>query len=233
MLIQRFIISEGNYISELIQEGLAIFLFPRREPCDPFGVKALTSLFENPLIQQVTQNQLVTVYERMFEFVLTTVLDYITVVFTDDPDIHPNLDSQIAVLQSIKHVLETLNNKIMIREGNTVRDSITSDLIKVSRSIRSSEIQLLKKIFIFLREQQTNQSVDIQYIIKQMSTLLVRLFGVIPKAAHMKEFFSFLREIFYHNKIMDEVDVNLAEDVLKILNHSIHFKNKIQVFSYG
>ena len=49
----------------------------------------------------------------------------------------------------------------------------------------------------------------------------------------MKEFFSFLREIFYHNQIMDEVDVNLAEDVLKILNHSIHFKNKIQIFNFG
>ena len=68
---------------------------------------------------------------------------------------------------------------------------------------------------------------DIQYIIKQMQTLLIRLFGVIPKAIHMKEFFSLLREIFYHNQIMDEVDVNLAEDVLKILNHAIHFKNKV------
>lgn len=28
--------------------------------------------------------------------------------------------------------------------------------------------------------------------------------------------------------MMDEVDVNLAEDVLKILNHSINFKNKTQ-----
>lgn len=98
MLIQRFIISEGNYIGELILEGLTIFLFPRREPCDPFGVKALNSLFENPLIQQVTQNQLVTVYERMFEFVLTTVLDYTSLVFTDDPESHPNSDSQVAVL---------------------------------------------------------------------------------------------------------------------------------------
>ena len=87
----------------------------------------------------------------------------------------------------------------MVREGNSVRESITSDLIKLQRSIRPSEIQLLKKIFIFLREQQTTQSVDIQYIIKQMSTLLIRLFGVLPKAIHMREFFSFLREIFYHN----------------------------------
>lgn len=96
-------------------------------------------------------------------------------------------------------VLETLNNKIIVKEGNTVRESITSELIKLQRSIRPTEIQLLKKIFIFLREQQTTQTVDIQYIIKQMTTLLIRLFGVIPKAIHMREFFSFLREIFYHN----------------------------------
>jgi len=96
-------------------------------------------------------------------------------------------------------VLETLNNKIIVKEGNTVRESITSELIKLQRSIRPTEIHLLKKIFIFLREQQTTQTVDIQYIIKQMTTLLIRLFGVIPKAIHMREFFSFLREIFYHN----------------------------------
>ena len=66
-----------------------------------------------------------------------------------------------------------------------------------------------------------------------MSTLLIRLFGVIPKAIHMREFFSFLREIFYHNKMMDDVDVNLAEDVLKILNYSINFRNKTQIYGLG
>lgn len=30
---------------------------------------------------------------------------------------------------------------------------------------------------------------------------------------------------------MDDVDVNLAEDVLKILNYSIHFRNKAQIIS--
>ena len=51
MHLQRYIIQEGSYISELIQEGLAIFLFQRREPCDPFNIKSQTSLYENPLIQ--------------------------------------------------------------------------------------------------------------------------------------------------------------------------------------
>ena len=51
MHLQRYIIQEGSYISELIQEGLAIFLFQRREPCDPFNIKSQTSLYKNPLIQ--------------------------------------------------------------------------------------------------------------------------------------------------------------------------------------
>lgn len=67
----------------------------------------------------------------MFEFVLTTILDYISVVFSDDQDTVPNADSQTNVLNSIKFVLETLNNKIIVREGTTVRESITSDLIKL------------------------------------------------------------------------------------------------------
>ena len=32
---------------------------------------------------------------------------------------------------------------------------------------------------------------------------------------------------------MDEVDINLAEDVLKILNFSINFRNKTQILSFG
>lgn len=77
-----------------------------------------------------------------------------------------------------------------------------------------------------MREQQTIQIVDIQYIIKQMSTLLLRLFSGAPKPVHLREFFSFLREIFYHNQLMDEVDVSLADDVLTILNNAIKFRSK-------
>lgn len=77
----------------------------------------------------------------MLEFVLTTIIEYIGLVYNEDSEISSNLESQTAVLQSIKYVLETLKNKIMVGEGSNVRDSITSDLIKVSKSIRLSEIQ--------------------------------------------------------------------------------------------
>ena len=40
----------------------------------------------------------------------------------------------------------------------------------------------------------------------------------------MREFFAFLREIFYYKDDMDEVDNNLAQDVLEILNNML--KNK-------
>ena len=77
----------------------------------------------------------------MLEFVLTTIIEYIGLVYNEDSEISSNFESQTAVLQSIKYVLETLKNKIMVGEGSNVRDSITSDLIKVSKSIRLSEIQ--------------------------------------------------------------------------------------------
>jgi len=54
----------------------------------------------------------------------------------------------------------------------------------------------------------------------------LRLFSGAPKPVHLREFFSFLREIFYHNQLMDEVDVSLADDVLTILNNAIKFRSK-------
>lgn len=53
-----------------------------------------------------------------------------------------------------------------------------------------------------------------------------------PKAIHLREFFSFLREIFYYNQQMDDVDLNLAEDVLKILNYSINLRHKTYSSQY-
>jgi hypothetical protein len=86
------------------------------------------------------------------EFVLTTLLDYISIVFNDDAEFPSSIESQTSVLQSIKFIIETLNNRVVIREGNTIKESITSELLKLQRSIRPDNIQLFKKIFIFLRE---------------------------------------------------------------------------------
>jgi hypothetical protein len=43
----------------------------------------------------------------------------------------------------------------------------------------------------------------------------------VPNPIMMKEFFTFIREIFYYDQDMDAVDFNLATDVLEILNEML------------
>jgi hypothetical protein len=47
-----------------------------------------------------------------------------------------------------------------------------------------------------------------------MSTVL----SVCPNPLIIKEFFSFIREIFYYNENMDIIDYNLAVDCLDMFN---------------
>ena len=56
-------------------------------------------------------------------------------------------------------------------------------------------------------------------ISSQVKELMVKILGVLPRAPVYKEFFTFMREIFYYNRDMDEVDYNLATDTLYIMNN--------------
>lgn len=49
-----------------------------------------------------------------------------------------------------------------------------------------------------MTEQIQNQSVDVKYAIKQVTSVVVRVFGTIPKHEQMTEFYSLLREILYY-----------------------------------
>ena len=53
----------------------------------------------------------------------------------------------------------------------------------------------------------------------QLKELMVKILVVLPRSPIYKEFFTFMREIFYYNRDMDEVDYNLATDTLYIMNN--------------
>jgi hypothetical protein len=61
-----------------------------------------------------------------------------------------------------------------------------------------------------------------------MREIMVRLLSVAPKTSLYKEFFGFLREIFYYNRDMDEVDFDLANDTLYILNNLLKTSSNVQ-----
>jgi hypothetical protein len=43
---------------------------------------------------------------------------------------------------------------------------------------------------------------------------MIKVLGILPRGPIYKEFFGFMREIFYYNKDMDDVDYNLVTDTL-------------------
>jgi hypothetical protein len=72
---------------------------------------------------------------------------------------------------------------------------------------------------IYIREKE-DASVEMGTgVSSQMKDLMVKILGVLPRAPIYKEFFTFMREIFYYNRDMDEIDYNLATDTLYIMNN--------------
>ncbi len=63
----------------------------------------------------------------------------------------------------------TLNSSVVIKEGDTVREWLTLEMVKLARSIRPEGIPILKKLFIFIKEQRDSVAVDMQFTVKQFS----------------------------------------------------------------
>lgn len=115
-----------------------------------------------------------------------------------------------------------------MKENGVVREWITADIIKLQRSIKPESITMLKKIFIFLMEHKDSicAFVDMNFTIKQFTQLIVKLFGIVPKAQQMRDFFSLLREILYYNQDIDDVDLSLLEETLQIMNSCLNLRHK-------
>lgn len=78
-------------------------------------------------------------------------------------------------------------------------------------------ISQIKKLFIFLREQDEYMEDSLE----KMREIMIKTFAAYPDSLIIKEFFSFLREIFYYNKMMDNVDFELTKDILETMNQII------------
>jgi hypothetical protein len=72
---------------------------------------------------------------------------------------------------------------------------------------------------IYIREKEDASAEMGTGVSTQMKDLMVKILGVLPRAPIYKEFFTFMREIFYYNRDMDEIDYNLATDTLYIMNN--------------
>ena len=89
-------------------------------------------------------------------------------------------------------------------------------LARFAKCLTVSGIKNIKKIMIYIREKEEEAA---GVISSQVKELMVKILGVLPRAPVYKEFFTFMREIFYYNREMDEIDYNLATDTLYIMNN--------------
>ena len=101
-------------------------------------------------------------------------------------------------------------------------------LLILAKSLTKEGINNIKKILIFMAEQIVYEKNphDLKYNLTQLKNILVQIFVRVPRAIQIRDFFSFIREIFFYNEMMDEVDHMLARDMLKIFNDVIKESTK-------
>ena len=80
-------------------------------------------------------------------------------------------------------------------------EDTSTTLLKFARSLTRDSINHFKKVYIFLREsvnQAENDGLELRKTIYKLNEIFVHTFSRIPQAVIMRDFFSFLREIFFY-----------------------------------
>lgn len=88
-------------------------------------------------------------------------------------------------------------------------EKTTTTLLKFARSLTRESINLFKKVYIFLRESVTdpkNDTLELRKTITKLNEIFVITFSRVPQAVVIRDFFSFLREIFFYTGQMDLTD---------------------------
>lgn len=154
----------------------------------------------------------------MLEFLLMSVIEQIKAANTADIT-HPEhlvKEMRRQTKLTVKLIIDKLHRRIVDQEN------ISSDLLNLSNSLNTESISKIKKIFIFLRENEhNNDGIDLHHTIQLLKQIITKTFRLVPKAIQIRDFFSLIREIFFYNKQMDEVDYKLAEDMLTTFNDII------------
>ena len=102
----------------------------------------------------------------------------------------------IQTKNTIKTIIERLHEQICESEETG------SALLKFARSLNREGINSFKKIYIFLREavqDAANDGLELRKTVGKLNEIFVHTFSRVPQAVIMRDFFAFLREIFFYN----------------------------------
>jgi hypothetical protein len=127
----------------------------------------------------------------------------------------------------MKQTLNTIIHRLHLKIVEPEHTSNT--LLKFARSLNRECINHFKKIYIFLRESVADDETDgleLRKTITKLNEIFVYTFSRVPQAGILRDFFAFLREIFFYANQMDLTDQALANDILTVLNDAIRMNSK-------
>ena len=158
-------------------------------------------------------------FQRLLSFLLQSINEQIKTAKTAEMT-HPEqaVSMMIQTKNTLKTIIDRLHCKLVEPE------STSSSLLKFARSLTRESINHFKKVYIFLRESVAdaeNDGLELRKTIRKLNEIFVHTFSRMPQAVIMRDFFAFLREIFFYTKQMDLTDHALALDMLTVLNDSI------------
>ena len=165
----------------------------------------------------------------MLDFLLSSLVEQIKITRTANVfnSAKKAQDVQDETRLTMKDIIDQLYDHV-IKPKET-----SAILLILANSLTTEGINNIKKILIYLQEQiALGNPQDLKYNMTQLTAILTQIFVRVPKASQMRDFFSFLREIFFYNNMMDKVDHALAREMLKIFNQVIqesytHDKNQV------
>ena len=129
----------------------------------------------------------------------------------------------IDVKKTVTTVIKKLHEHVVEPEETSI------SLLKFARSLNRESLNHFKKIYIFLREHSGTEASDRMELAgttNLLNEIFVHTFSRVPQAIHMRDFFSFLREIFFYYDRMDHVDHGIAEDILTVLRDMIRMNSR-------
>lgn len=149
--------------------------------------------------------------DLVFDPIGVQILDYILSFLVDVP---PQM--YLNGMPVVKSFVTFLHSRL---NSTSISNQAQLKLVRFAKCLTVNGIKHIKKIMIYIKEKE-EASVELGTTISaQIRELMIKVLGVLPRGPIYKEFFGFMREIFYYNKDMDEVDYNLATDTLHIMNN--------------
>lgn len=206
--LRTVIVNEGSYSLDFNEQILNLFLFDKLETSDPLNLDQsnqpmLALRYAHNFSNDKLFNNSCDLYQRLLSFLLESINQQIKTAKYGSIT-HPSRATVMMI--DAKNTLITIVNRLHEQIVDTQNQTTTIALLKFARSLTLESINHFKKVFIFLREsvsQQEKDTLDLRKTVCKLNEIFAHTFSRLPNAQVMRDFFAFLREIFFYTDRMD------------------------------